>query len=169
MSQLWHVDQTSEERNIAYLSTLAKHTQAVNVVRWCPRGTFAPRNTSCPPVLTRPQSTRNSLRVPATMVMSCCGFAPTSNHTVMHSAPKLNKTRRHGSSSACAAQTLVQRLMILHGLPMAHSSSREAWTMSPAYSMPRVVSQSMLNLCLCLFGYCLMTTFRHHHSPNRRA
>ena len=27
-----------EDRKLTYLSTLRKHTQAVNVVRWCPRG-----------------------------------------------------------------------------------------------------------------------------------
>ena len=37
-SQLWRVEANGEDRKITYLSTLKKHTQAVNVVRWCPRG-----------------------------------------------------------------------------------------------------------------------------------
>ena len=36
--QLWKIDGSGEDRNVTYLSTLVKHTQAVNVVRWCPRG-----------------------------------------------------------------------------------------------------------------------------------
>ncbi|KAF3938755.1 Coronin-7 [Dactylella cylindrospora] len=35
--RLWSIS-GGEDVNITYLSTLAKHTQAVNVVRWCPRG-----------------------------------------------------------------------------------------------------------------------------------
>ena len=37
--QLWKVDVDGDERKVTYLSSLEKHTQAVNVVRWCPRGT----------------------------------------------------------------------------------------------------------------------------------
>jgi hypothetical protein len=37
-TQLWNVENHGEERKVTYLSTLVKHTQAVNVVRWCPRG-----------------------------------------------------------------------------------------------------------------------------------
>ncbi|KAI5272939.1 WD40 repeat-like protein [Aureobasidium subglaciale] len=36
--QLWKIDGSGEDRSVTYLSTLAKHTQAVNVVRWCPKG-----------------------------------------------------------------------------------------------------------------------------------
>ncbi|KAI0473843.1 WD40 repeat-like protein [Xylariaceae sp. FL0804] len=36
--RVWKVDGDGEERRVQYLSTLAKHTQAVNVVRWAPRG-----------------------------------------------------------------------------------------------------------------------------------
>ncbi|KAK6430912.1 Chromatin assembly factor 1 subunit [Oleoguttula sp. CCFEE 5521] len=36
--RLWRIESQGEERKVTYLSTLAKHTQAVNVVRWCPRG-----------------------------------------------------------------------------------------------------------------------------------
>ncbi|CAO2657715.1 Nn.00g038410.m01.CDS01 [Neocucurbitaria sp. VM-36] len=36
--RLWNVESHGEERKVTYLSTLVKHTQAVNVVRWCPRG-----------------------------------------------------------------------------------------------------------------------------------
>ncbi|KAF1947179.1 chromatin assembly factor 1 protein [Clathrospora elynae] len=35
--RLWNVESHGEERKVTYLSTLVKHTQAVNVVRWCPR------------------------------------------------------------------------------------------------------------------------------------
>lgn len=38
--QLWKIDGSGEDRSVTYLSTLAKHTQAVNVVRWCPRGSL---------------------------------------------------------------------------------------------------------------------------------
>jgi hypothetical protein len=38
LMQLWNVENNGEERKVTYLSTLVKHTQAVNVVRWCPRG-----------------------------------------------------------------------------------------------------------------------------------
>ncbi|KAJ5341017.1 Chromatin assembly factor 1 subunit B [Penicillium brevicompactum] len=36
--RLWKVDSTGEERKVTYLSTLIKHTQAVNVVRFSPKG-----------------------------------------------------------------------------------------------------------------------------------
>ncbi|KAJ5094240.1 hypothetical protein N7456_010101 [Penicillium angulare] len=36
--RLWRVESTGEERKVTYLSTLLKHTQAVNVVRFCPKG-----------------------------------------------------------------------------------------------------------------------------------
>ncbi|KAF2867081.1 WD40-repeat-containing domain protein [Massariosphaeria phaeospora] len=36
--RLWKIEATGEERKVTYLSTLVKHTQAVNVVRWAPRG-----------------------------------------------------------------------------------------------------------------------------------
>lgn len=36
--QLWKVENNGEDRKVTYLSTLVKHTQAVNVVRWSPRG-----------------------------------------------------------------------------------------------------------------------------------
>ncbi|KAB8076216.1 WD40-repeat-containing domain protein [Aspergillus leporis] len=36
--RLWKVESTGEERKITYLSTLVKHTQAVNVVRFSPKG-----------------------------------------------------------------------------------------------------------------------------------
>ncbi|PSR87432.1 putative chromatin assembly factor 1 subunit B [Coniella lustricola] len=35
--RLWRIDSTGEERKVDYLATLAKHTQAVNVVRWSPK------------------------------------------------------------------------------------------------------------------------------------
>lgn len=41
--QLWKVDGSGDERKVSYLSTLMKHTQAVNVVRWCPKG-ITPRH-----------------------------------------------------------------------------------------------------------------------------
>ncbi|KAF2834288.1 WD40 repeat-like protein [Patellaria atrata CBS 101060] len=36
--RLWRIESTGEDRKVVYLSTLVKHTQAVNVVRWSPRG-----------------------------------------------------------------------------------------------------------------------------------
>ncbi|KAL1625095.1 Chromatin assembly factor 1 subunit [Neofusicoccum ribis] len=36
--RLWKIEGSGEDRKVVYLSTLVKHTQAVNVVRWCPRG-----------------------------------------------------------------------------------------------------------------------------------
>ncbi|GAQ38930.1 chromatin assembly factor 1 subunit B [Aspergillus tubingensis] len=36
--RLWKVETTGEERKVTYLSTLIKHTQAVNVVRFSPKG-----------------------------------------------------------------------------------------------------------------------------------
>ncbi|KAJ5163076.1 Chromatin assembly factor 1 subunit B [Penicillium coprophilum] len=36
--RLWKVESTGEERRVSYLSTLIKHTQAVNVVRFSPKG-----------------------------------------------------------------------------------------------------------------------------------
>ncbi|CAI6336928.1 unnamed protein product [Periconia digitata] len=36
--RLWQVDSNAEERKITYLASLKKHSQAVNVVRWSPRG-----------------------------------------------------------------------------------------------------------------------------------
>jgi hypothetical protein len=40
--QIWKIEANGEERKVTYLSTLKKHTQAVNVVRWCPRGMLIP-------------------------------------------------------------------------------------------------------------------------------
>lgn len=40
MLQLWKVETDGESKKVEYLSTLVKHTQAVNVVRWSPRGTL---------------------------------------------------------------------------------------------------------------------------------
>ncbi|KAL3418597.1 WD repeat-containing protein C26H5.03 [Phlyctema vagabunda] len=36
--RLWRLDADGEDRKVEYLSTLAKHTQTVNVVRWAPKG-----------------------------------------------------------------------------------------------------------------------------------
>ncbi|KAH6687861.1 chromatin assembly factor 1 subunit B [Plectosphaerella plurivora] len=36
--RLWKIEGNGEDRKVEYLSTLAKHTQAVNVVRWAPKG-----------------------------------------------------------------------------------------------------------------------------------
>ncbi|PKY02540.1 WD40 repeat-like protein [Aspergillus campestris IBT 28561] len=36
--RLWRVESTGEDRKVTYLSTLIKHTQAVNVVRFSPKG-----------------------------------------------------------------------------------------------------------------------------------
>ncbi|KAL4912794.1 WD40-repeat-containing domain protein [Aspergillus aurantiobrunneus] len=36
--RLWKVDSVGQERKVTYLSTLVKHTQAVNVVRFSPKG-----------------------------------------------------------------------------------------------------------------------------------
>ncbi|KAI1334326.1 WD40 repeat-like protein [Xylariaceae sp. FL0016] len=36
--RIWKVEEDGEERRVEYLSTLKKHNQAVNVVRWAPRG-----------------------------------------------------------------------------------------------------------------------------------
>ncbi|KAK2048126.1 WD repeat domain-containing protein [Colletotrichum somersetense] len=36
--RLWKVDSDGEDRKVEYLSTLTKHSQAVNVVRWAPKG-----------------------------------------------------------------------------------------------------------------------------------
>ncbi|RFU32580.1 hypothetical protein B7463_g3760, partial [Scytalidium lignicola] len=36
--RLWRLETDGEDRKVEYLSTLSKHTQAVNVVRWAPKG-----------------------------------------------------------------------------------------------------------------------------------
>lgn len=36
--RIWKVQADGEERKVEYLSTLSKHNQAVNVVRWAPKG-----------------------------------------------------------------------------------------------------------------------------------
>ncbi|KAF2751787.1 WD40 repeat-like protein [Sporormia fimetaria CBS 119925] len=36
--RLWKIESSNEDRKVTYLSTLKKHTGAVNVVRWCPKG-----------------------------------------------------------------------------------------------------------------------------------
>ncbi|KAI9743582.1 MAG: hypothetical protein M1818_002897 [Claussenomyces sp. TS43310] len=36
--RIWRIDSEGEDRKVEYLSTLSKHTQAVNVVRWAPKG-----------------------------------------------------------------------------------------------------------------------------------
>lgn len=40
--RIWKVESAGLERKVDYLSTLSKHNQAVNVVRWSPKGTFDP-------------------------------------------------------------------------------------------------------------------------------
>lgn len=45
--RIWRVDSDGPDRKVEYLSTLSKHNQAVNVVRWAPKGEatrpYAPR------------------------------------------------------------------------------------------------------------------------------
>ncbi|CAG8977040.1 hypothetical protein HYALB_00012152 [Hymenoscyphus albidus] len=36
--RLWKIDAEGEDRKVEYLCTMVRHTQAVNVVRWAPRG-----------------------------------------------------------------------------------------------------------------------------------
>ncbi|KAK4183218.1 putative chromatin assembly factor [Podospora australis] len=36
--RLWKIEEDDEDRRVEYLATLNKHTQAVNVVRWAPKG-----------------------------------------------------------------------------------------------------------------------------------
>ncbi|KIW17584.1 hypothetical protein PV08_04779 [Exophiala spinifera] len=36
--RLWSIEASGEERKVTYLSTLTRHTQPVNVVRFCPKG-----------------------------------------------------------------------------------------------------------------------------------
>ncbi|KAF4552993.1 WD domain-containing protein 23 [Elsinoe fawcettii] len=36
--RLWKIEGSDDDRKVTFLSTLEKHTQAVNVVRWCPKG-----------------------------------------------------------------------------------------------------------------------------------
>lgn len=40
--RIWKVQSDGEDRKVEYLSTLSKHNQAVNVVRWAPKGWFPP-------------------------------------------------------------------------------------------------------------------------------
>lgn len=39
--RVWKVESDGEDRKVDYLSTLSKHSQAVNVVRWAPKGKFS--------------------------------------------------------------------------------------------------------------------------------
>lgn len=39
--RVWKVQADGPERKVEYLSTLSKHNQAVNVVRWAPKGKLA--------------------------------------------------------------------------------------------------------------------------------
>ncbi|KAK3382407.1 WD40-repeat-containing domain protein [Lasiosphaeria ovina] len=36
--RLWKIEEDGEDRRVEYLATLSKHSQAVNVVRWAPKG-----------------------------------------------------------------------------------------------------------------------------------
>jgi hypothetical protein len=36
--QLWKIEEDTDGQKVDYIATLAKHTQAVNVVRWAPKG-----------------------------------------------------------------------------------------------------------------------------------
>ena len=36
--RLWSIESQGEERKVTYLSTLSRHSQSVNVVRFCPKG-----------------------------------------------------------------------------------------------------------------------------------
>jgi chromatin assembly factor 1 subunit B len=39
--KLWSIEAQGDERKVTYLSTLTRHTQPVNVVRFCPRGRYS--------------------------------------------------------------------------------------------------------------------------------
>lgn len=41
------MEANGEERKVSYLATLAKHSQAVNVVRWAPKGMNSSAQASC--------------------------------------------------------------------------------------------------------------------------
>ncbi len=36
--QLWSIEANGEDRKLTYLSTLVRHSQSINVVRFCPKG-----------------------------------------------------------------------------------------------------------------------------------
>jgi WD40 repeat protein len=47
--RVWKVEADGPERKVEYLSTLSKHNQAVNVVRWAPKGKHWPAiDSHCP-------------------------------------------------------------------------------------------------------------------------
>ncbi len=48
--QLWKVEEEGEKRTVDYIATLSKHTQAVNVVRWAPKGEPTPIARSDPSI-----------------------------------------------------------------------------------------------------------------------
>ncbi|KAK4971196.1 Chromatin assembly factor 1 subunit [Elasticomyces elasticus] len=84
--RLWRVDGDGEERKVTYLSTLSKHTEAVNVVRWCPRGTIILSRHVRVPADTHEQA--RFLAQQATTVTSSSGFHP----KVIHTPQPLAKT-----------------------------------------------------------------------------
>jgi chromatin assembly factor 1 subunit B len=128
------VENHGEERKITYLSTLVKHTQAVNVVRWCPRGAF--NHQGCQ------RTTANKFQARCwprrvTTATCCFGFQLTATpHTP--TLKRASRTRRPGESRPCADR-LALKSTILLGLRMASSSLRAAWIILLAYTTLRQV------------------------------
>lgn len=73
--QLWKVDSSGEERKISYLSALVKHTQAVNVVRFSPKGLSLSRLVRCGGLLANKHQVR-CWRRQETMEMFFYGCRP---------------------------------------------------------------------------------------------
>jgi hypothetical protein len=139
--QLWKVDSNGEDRKVTYLSTLVKHTQAVNVVRWSPRGAFAAISKA---TKTHANMTKvKSSPAPATTATCCfgCHLRIRQTHTTLK---RVWKTRNHGESGPCAGP-LDPRSMILPGLQTACTSSQAAWTMLLASTTPKQVRPTAHN------------------------
>lgn len=135
VTKLWSVESHGEERKVTYLSTLVKHTQAVNVVRWCPRGSCCPLTVVFELVANKLQV--NCSQVPATMATSCSGsLLRTRRHTPI--SKKDWKTKRPGGSRPCAVPS-ARKFMILHGHQMACSSLRGAWITLLVSTMHKLV------------------------------
>lgn len=137
--QLWKIDASGEERKVTYLATLQKHTQAVNVVRWCPRGMLKPGvflNSYADP-----QQVKCS-RPPETTATSFFGYPPKTRHTTRLLEKMPRTTWKRGGSKQCAGRVAARKYMTWHGRPMECSSSLEAWTTLRGYTALQMVRAS---------------------------
>lgn len=145
-----------------YLATLSKHTQAVNVVRWAPKGEPIP-SPSAIGVSSVNKNQASSWHRPATTEMSSYGSAQ--KRTTRPLAPRASMTRRHGGQSTCVGR-LGRKYTISHGRRMPPFSSLEVWTMLRGSTMLGQVGKFLGSLSRKRFADRMLQALLCARSPN---